>query len=68
MGSDLDATELIGREWCGLHRVLLGDEDRFIAEDGGDTERVGLATTLDLEDELGLLGLIGCRGGRRIGS
>jgi len=36
----------------------LGDEDRFVAEDGCEVERVGLAVTLDLEDELGLLGLI----------
>jgi len=36
----------------------LGGEDRFVAEDGGEGERVGLAVTFDLEDELGLLGLI----------
>ena len=36
----------------------MGDEDRFVSEDGCDTERVGLAATLDLEDELGLFGLI----------
>lgn len=30
----------------------------FVAEDGCEVERVGLAVTFDLEDELGLLGLI----------